>query len=75
MENTALIVESIKFMVLGMFVVFAFLTVLIVVVNVQAKIIAKFFPEKPSLSSSTQTDDKHHVAAIVAAVTEFRKNQ
>ena len=75
MEEINLIGESVKFMILGMAVVFAFLTLLIIVVNIQAKVIAKFFPEKAILPSSTQTDENHHVAAIVAAVTEFRKNQ
>ena len=74
MEDVNLLLESLKFMALGMTVVFTFLTLLIVVVNVQAKLIAKFFPEKPlAPSASTQTDEAHHVAAIVAAVTEFRK--
>ncbi len=75
MEDVNLLLESLKFMVLGMTVVFAFLSILIVVVNVQAKLIAKFFPEKPEeVPVETCTDDAHHVAAIVAAVSEFRKN-
>ena len=75
MEDVNLILESVKFMVLGMAVVFTFLTLLIVVVNVQAKLIAKFFPEEtpPAPATSGQTDEAHHVAAIIAAVSEFRK--
>jgi oxaloacetate decarboxylase gamma subunit len=75
MENTDLILESVKFMVLGMTVVFAFLTILILVVNIQAKVIARYFPEKaPAAPTATaNTDEAHHVAAIIAAVTEFRK--
>jgi oxaloacetate decarboxylase gamma subunit len=72
MEDVNLLLESFKFMALGMAVVFTFLTLLIIVVNVQAKLIAKFFPEKPAETSST--NHTHHVAAIVAAVAEFRKN-
>ena len=69
-----LLLESLKFMVLGMTVVFTFLILLIIVVNLQAKVIAKFFPEKPVEASGTAgTNDAHHVAAIVAAVSEFRK--
>ena len=76
MEDGNLILESIKFMVLGMSVVFLFLTILVVVVNLQAKLIAKFFPEEPSAPTTNKNNDKndaHHVAAIVSAVTEFRK--
>jgi len=75
MEEVNLILESVKFMVLGMTVVFAFLIILILVVNIQAKIIAKFFPEEtPTVpAAKAQTDEAHHVAAIIAAVTEFRK--
>jgi len=74
MEDVNLLLESFKFMALGMTVVFTFLTLLIIVVNVQAKLIAKFFPEKPAEVSTTNTNEAHHVAAIIAAVTEFRKN-
>ena len=77
MEEVNYLLESFKFMILGMTVVFAFLTLLIVVVQVQAKIIAKFFPENESEIPNTmsQTNNAEHVAAIIAAVTEFRKNK
>jgi len=77
MEEVNLILESVKFMGLGMAVVFTFLTTLIIVVNLQAKIIAKFFPEETPVAPAAtgNTDEKHHVAAIIAAVTEFRKNK
>jgi len=71
-----LVSEGLKFMVLGMMVVFVFLVILVQVMKLQAKIINKFFPEKapevaPASSNSTQEAD--HVAAIIGAVTEFRK--
>jgi len=76
MEEVNLLLESVKFMVLGMSVVFAFLVLLIIVVNLQAKLIAKFFPEAPKVSIPTgQSSDAEHVAAVIAAVTEFRKNK
>jgi len=77
MEDVNLILESVKFMGLGMAVVFTFLTILIIVVNLQAKLIAKFFPEEAPAAPNTagKADEAHHVAAIVAAVTEFRKNK
>jgi len=73
-----LVGESLKFMALGMTIVFLFLVVLVQVMKLQAKIIGKFFPEKiPEVASTTSnaTQEAHHVAAIIAAVTEFRKNQ
>ena len=75
MEEANLLLESLKFMALGMTVVFVFLILLVIVVNIQAKLIAKFFPEKVPAATDTagKTDEAHHVAAIIAAVTEFRK--
>jgi len=72
-----LVGEGLKFMALGMTIVFVFLAVLVQVIKVQAKIINKYFPEKaPEVKTNTSNteDEKHHVAAIIAAVTEFRKN-
>ena len=71
-----LVEEGIKFMVLGMTIVFAFLLVLVQIMKLQAKLINKFFPEKVQeapVNANDATQDAHHVAAIVAAVTEFRK--
>ncbi len=73
-----LVGEGLKFMVLGMAIVFIFLIVLVQVVKLQAFLINKFFPEKaPEVTQTTSnaTQEAHHVAAIVAAVSEFRKNQ
>ena len=76
----SLVGEGLKFMVLGMLIVFAFLIVLVQVMKLQAKIINKYFPEKApevssTLNANNTTQEAHHVAAIIAAVTEFRKNQ
>ena len=71
-----LVGEGLKFMVLGMLVVFVFLVIMVQVMKLQAKIINKFFPEKaPEVvpTSKNVTEEGHHVAAIIAAVTEFRK--
>jgi len=77
MEDVNLIGESLKFMVLGMTVVFAFLFILVQVVKLQAKIINKYFPEEApkaaAPTSSGQSDESQRIAAIIAAVTEFRK--
>ena len=75
MEDVNLIGESIKFMVLGMVVVFTFLYILIQAIKLQAKIINKYFPEETpkAPTSSGQSDESQRIAAIIAAVTEFRK--
>ncbi|AXX87101.1 OadG family protein [Malaciobacter marinus] len=67
-----IIIEALKFMVLGMGVVFSFLIILIFVLKGQAALISKYFPEKekqpvkkpqaPVASNSTK------IAAIMAAV-------
>jgi oxaloacetate decarboxylase gamma subunit len=75
--------ESIKFMILGMLIVFVFLYVLVEVMKLQAKLINKYFsPEAKTKKQDTTTpttsnDDEEaaRVAAIIAAVAEFRKNQ
>ncbi|AKF25081.1 Na+-transporting oxaloacetate decarboxylase subunit gamma [Sulfurovum lithotrophicum] len=73
-----LVSEGLKFMVLGMLIVFIFLIVLVQVMKLQAKIINKYFPEKepavpmPSTQDSSD-EDARRTAAIIAAVTEFRK--
>ena len=74
------VVEALKFMVLGMGVVFLFLFILVKVVELQAKLIAKYFPENTPKTPATPAvnsadDEQRKVAAIIAAVTEFRKNK
>ncbi len=74
------VLEALKFMVLGMGVVFLFLYILVLVVEFQAKLIAKYFPENISKTpatpaGSTTDDEERRVAAIIGAITEFRKNK
>ncbi|MCB4742982.1 MAG: OadG family protein [Sulfurovum sp.] len=76
----SLVGEALKFMMLGMLIVFIFLLVLVQVMKLQAKIINKYFLEKtPEVSTSSlqsdQTQDTHHIAAIVATIAEFRKDK
>ncbi len=78
-----LVGESLKFMVLGMAIVLVFLLIMVEIMKLQAKIINKYFPEKapkivpasnnPPLTQTNTEEEAHHVAAIVAAVAEFRK--
>ena len=74
-----LIGESLKFMVLGMSTVFMFLVLLVFVLNVQAKIIMKYFPSKEgnyndnSTSELLQKDNFAVVAAIAASIRSYNK--
>lgn len=73
------VMEALKFMALGMGVVFLFLYILVLVVEFQAKLIAKYFPENTPKTPATPAvdidDENRRVAAIIAAVTEFRNNK
>ncbi|MBN2823728.1 MAG: OadG family protein [Campylobacterales bacterium] len=73
-----LVTESIKFMILGMLIVLVFLLILVEVMKLQAKLINKHFPPKaPAIPTPNTSKDEEskRVAAIIAAVAEFRKNQ
>ncbi len=74
-----LVGESIKFMILGMGVVFVFLYALVLLMELQAYIINRYFPDEDKVQSnkgrdSVEDDESARVAAIVAAVMEYRKN-
>ena len=80
MAEVNYVVEALKFMVLGMSVVFLFLFLLVQIVKIQASLIAKYFPEDTPKTpappvGNTDNDENQRVAAIIAAVTEFRKNK
>ena len=80
MAEVNYVVEALKFMVLGMGVVFLFLILLVQIVKIQASLIAKYFPENTPKTpatpvGNTDNDENQRVAAIIAAVTEFRKNK
>jgi oxaloacetate decarboxylase gamma subunit len=75
MEEVNLVSEALKFMALGMGIVFLFLTIMIFALKLQAKLIAKYFPEKPKEvkpswkpSPTDNVDEKNTIAAITAAI-------
>ena len=75
MEETNLTVEAFKFMVLGMGIVIAFLTVMVYALKFQAKLIGKYFPEKkaePVKPKSSASSNTAKMAAIVAAVQHHK---
>jgi oxaloacetate decarboxylase gamma subunit len=81
MEEVNLVSEALKFMALGMGIVFLFLTIMIFVLKLQAKLIAKFFPEKPKEATPqwkpqvVVEDNKDTIAAITAAIIHHNKNK
>ena len=74
MEEVNLVNESLKFMALGMGIVFLFLTIMIFALKLQATLIAKFFKEKEKTQDSSKhlqskvADEKIITAAITAAI-------
>ncbi len=83
MEEVNLVSEALKFMALGMGIVFIFLITMIFVLKLQAKLIAKFFPDKPKEESAQWkpqaatevADDKDTIAAITAAIIHHNNNK
>jgi len=74
MEETNLVGEAVKFMILGMGIVYLFLTIMIFALKLQAKLIAKFFPEENKTTiakkevKTTESEDSAIIAAITAAI-------
>jgi len=69
-----LVSESIKFMILGMGIVFIFLYLLILLMKLQAYIIGRYFSEQKE-TQDIEDDEGARVAAIIAAVMEYRKSK
>lgn len=74
------VVEALEYMVIGMGVVFLFLITLVQFIKLQAFLIKKYFPEttpktiNPPVAVASD-EEQRTVAAIIAAVAEFRKNK
>lgn len=73
-----LVAEGVKFMIIGMTVVFGFLVLMVLAISVQAKIVNRFFPEKPASTpkaggpAAGSVDDASVVAAIMGAVKAYK---
>ena len=74
-----LVFEGFKFMVLGMSIVFLFLILLIVSMNVLSKVVHRYFPEPQApaavTSDSPVADTLKKVAAIAAAIHHDKLNK
>lgn len=82
MEEVNLVSEALKFMALGMGIVFLFLTIMIFALKLQAFLILKFFPveEKEKVSSwkpknTVANDDRDTTAAITAAIIHYNNQK
>lgn len=82
MEEINLVSEALKFMALGMGIVFLFLTVMIFALKLQAFLISKFFPivEKEKVATwkpqkTAPSDDKDTTAAITAAIIHYNNQK
>ncbi|MFW5443523.1 MAG: OadG family protein [Methylococcaceae bacterium] len=69
--------SGIELMLIGMGIVFAFLALLIIMVNLMTSVIQRFFPDAPIIavtpaSASTSHTDAGIIAAITAAVHQYR---
>ncbi len=73
-----MILEAVKYMILGMGVVYVFLIVMVYVLDWQHKLLLKFFPESfedtPPPSPTSKRDKLKKVAAITAALHHMKKS-
>lgn len=73
-----LIAESLKFMFLGMGIVFTFLIILIFILKAQGALLSKYFPAENkvvsniNLKDSSKNNETAKIAAIVAAVQHHK---
>jgi oxaloacetate decarboxylase gamma subunit len=70
--------DGLELMLIGMGIVFAFLAMLIVMVNLMTAMVQRFFPEPPMpdvtpASASAGHTDAGVIAAISAAIHQYRK--
>ena len=73
---TELMSSGVELMFAGMGIVFLFLTMLVVAINIMSSLVQRFFPDAPTLAVATTTVssgiDKSIIAAITAAVHQHR---
>ncbi len=79
--------QGLTLTIVGMSVVFIFLTLLVLAMKLFSAIILKYFPDQPSVAgipvktnikketvSSVSDSDNREIAAVIAAVAAFKKN-
>ncbi len=70
---TELISSGIELMIAGMGIVYAFLIMLVFVINLMSAFLQRYFPDQPRVERAHAGLDKSTVAAITAAVHQYRK--
>ena len=74
---TELMSKGVELMFAGMGIVFLFLTMLVVAINMMSSLVQRFFPDAPTLVATATTAvsggiDKSIIAAITAAAHQHR---
>ena len=72
---TELMSSGVELMFAGMGIVFLFLTMLVVAINIMSSLVQRFFPEAPAQVVTATVSggiDKSIIAAITAAVHQHR---
>lgn len=69
-----MILESIKYMILGMGVVFIFLYLMVVILDWQHKMVEKYFPEDEDKPTGIKKDKLKKVAAIATAIHHMKNS-
>ena len=73
-----LMASGVELMFVGMGIVYIFLTMLVIAINLMSALVQRFFPEPlplatPTTSKSSGGLDRSTVAAISAAIHQYRK--
>jgi oxaloacetate decarboxylase (Na+ extruding) subunit gamma len=70
-----LLSSGVELMLIGMFIVYAFLAMLVLAIHLMSSFVQRFFPEIPGSHGAIgqQVSDPGIIAAITAAVHEYRK--
>jgi oxaloacetate decarboxylase gamma subunit len=72
---TEMMSSGVELMFAGMGIVFLFLTMLVVAINIMSSLVQRFFPDAPALVGTATVSsgiDKSIIAAITAAVHQYR---
>ncbi len=73
---TELMSSGVELMFVGMGIVFLFLTMLVIVINMMSSLVQRFFPEVQAntvnVPAAAIGTDKQTIAAITAAVHQYR---
>jgi oxaloacetate decarboxylase (Na+ extruding) subunit gamma len=72
---TEMMSSGVELMVAGMGIVFLFLAMLVVAINIMSSLVQRFFPDTPALvvaGTVSSGIDKSIIAAITAAVHQHR---